>query len=93
MRCQSCKYWGLNRDLALNGIGEVHIIDAFVHDVSLAEQWQAYCENTDVRKAIRVRETSLPKYIKPIIQKWFTTSWTFGCTNWEEAEGWEALWK
>ncbi len=92
-QCQSCKHWGLNRDLALNGIEDVHIIQAYMGPKApLEKRWQAWCENDDVRNFIHTQETNLPAYITVVIKKQFVTPWIFGCTNWEEAEGWKALW-
>ena len=91
--CQSCKYWGLNRDVELNGIENVSYLSVGTTSKNFEESFQAYCENEKTRACMKVSETALPGYIKPNIMKWLVTNWTFGCTNWKEAKGWEELWK
>jgi len=79
-QCRSCKYWEGNAELLRNG--PEGILRDHVGD----------CYNKTIQSCIQVWENKLPDYFKPDIQKRFMTNYDFGCTNWEEAKGWEVLW-
>ena len=78
--CRACKYWEGNAELLLNG------------PEGILRNFRGACYNEETRGCISVWETKLPDYIKPNIRNSFVTKYDFGCANWEEAEGWEALW-
>jgi hypothetical protein len=79
--CRSCKHWEGNAELLRNG------------PTGLTRDHTGDCYNEKTQGCMHVWENKVPDYIKLDIQKRFVTTWDFGCTNWEEAEGWEVLWQ
>ena len=89
-KCQSCKYWGLNRDAILNGIEHGLSYGYFVPDDN---SWEAHCENENILKSMHVWENNLPNWVKISIRKDFITRHTFGCAFWEKYSDWKKLWE
>lgn len=78
--CKSCKYWGINREAILNGIENTF------------RSLESYCENENILKSIEVWESNLPNWINISVRSNFVSSYTFGCSYWEEFVDWKKLW-
>ncbi len=79
--CISCKYWGVNRDIILNGVENAHV------DIS------SHCESGDLQNCIHVNETKLPSYIIPFFHKRFICNNEFGCVFWKLYKNWKKVYK